>query len=135
MGHPEHRVGDVLGAPAGEAAIDHARQRHLAPGDRDIDIGRIDVVVLGQALVDVLADALVGARVVARAAAAVAHVGGARAIAEGDVPRAGRVVAPARKALADVAVVGGPAVATVVVLLALRAVAPLGAGGLAAVVA
>src|SRR4051812_9226243 len=63
-------LGDVLGAAALVAAVHHAGQRHLAARDNNVDAGRVDIGVVGQAVVDVLADAVVRAGVALRAAAA-----------------------------------------------------------------
>ena len=52
---------DILGHAFGCAVLDRAGEGHLAILDLNFDLRGVDVRVVGQALIDVLANALVGA--------------------------------------------------------------------------
>src|SRR4029079_9976627 len=65
---------EVFGMALGEALVHRSRQGDLAIVDRSLDFGSIDVRVVGEAVADILADAIVRARVVLRTASAVAGV-------------------------------------------------------------
>jgi hypothetical protein len=71
VGDAGHPLGNVLGPPPRLAAVHRARERHLAAADADLDVGGVDVRVVGQPVADVLLDALVGAPVALGPAAAV----------------------------------------------------------------
>src|ERR671917_1525172 len=60
VGHPGDALGDVLGPALLGAGPDRAGERRLPVLHRDLDLGRVDHGVVGEPLVDVLADALVG---------------------------------------------------------------------------
>src|SRR5512140_188839 len=61
----------VLGEPLHAAIFDGARQHDLAILDRHLDVGGVDVIVVGERLVHALADPLVGSLPVLGALAAV----------------------------------------------------------------
>src|SRR5690606_26572848 len=71
VAHAEALVGEVLGAVLHPAMPDAAGERRHPVADFDADVACVQVVGLGEAVVEVLADAFVGAAVVARAHAAV----------------------------------------------------------------
>jgi hypothetical protein len=62
--------GKVLGVAFLEAAAHRARRRDLAVRDGDLDLGRVDMRIIGQSVVHVLADALVRTLVALRPASA-----------------------------------------------------------------
>src|SRR5690606_10469293 len=100
LAHADAGVRAVLGAVLHPALRHAAGQRGDAVRDLDGDVARVQVRGFGEALVEVLADALVGALVVARSDAAV--------VAAAEVASAGEVaVAPAMRVEAAVRV--GPA--------------------------
>src|SRR5690606_41964548 len=65
--HAPAAVRDVLGAMLHVALRHGARQDHPPLFDLDVEVARVHRAVLRQLLADVLADAFVGTRVVARA--------------------------------------------------------------------
>ena len=71
--HASARAGDVLGQAFLPAAADHPLERHLAILHRHIDVGGVDAVVVGEQLVDGVADALVVRAPVLRTASAEAR--------------------------------------------------------------
>src|SRR6185437_5869934 len=118
---------EMLGAVLVIAAIHRAAQRHLPIRDRGVDIGRVEPPVLGQPVVDILADAIVGAHIALRPASGMAahpvHVAAAggilvadpgRHLVPGLVPPAAIVLARIMVALPGrvraVIVAGGPRV-------------------------
>ena len=56
-------LGDILGTPPRLAALYGARERHFAVGDAHLDVGRVDIGIVGQTIAHVFADALVRAGV------------------------------------------------------------------------
>jgi hypothetical protein len=64
--HARDGLRDVIRPPLLEAPRHRAGERHLAVRDADLDVAGVDAVIVGEAVVHVLADAVVGARVVAR---------------------------------------------------------------------
>ena len=67
-GHPLDNVG---GPAFGVARPQRAGERDFTVADADVDLGCVDVLVLGQALADVFANALVRALIAARSAATI----------------------------------------------------------------
>ena len=78
MGDARDGFGEVFRVALLEAAVDRAGERHLAVLHPHLDLGGVDMRILGEAVVHVLQDAGIGALIAARAAAAMlaglAHV-------------------------------------------------------------
>jgi hypothetical protein len=70
----------VLGMTLVPAAVHRPGQRHLAVADHHLDLRGVDMRVVGQAVADILADALVGTGIADRTAATVLADGGAAAL-------------------------------------------------------
>ena len=68
MLHARHVLGAILGPPLLQAGRNLAVERHFAAFDADRDVARIDRPVVGEVVVHVLTDAVVGAGVVRGAA-------------------------------------------------------------------
>jgi len=141
VAHAGDALGDVLGPAPGVAVVDRTAQRHLAVVDIDVDLRGIDVGVIRQPVVDVLLDALVGAPVAFRAAAAIVLlptllrtaiaeprrdlVGGALEESAVLLPPTAAAVALAAIAAATVATAAVAAAAAAAVVAAVAEAAPL----------
>lgn len=64
VSHSRNGVGAVFGPPLGQTAINRARERHFAIGDLHLDLGRVKFGVVGEPIVDVVANAIIGPCVV-----------------------------------------------------------------------
>ena len=71
VAHAGHALDTVLRAPLHLAIVDGASERHLTTLHGDLDVARVDDVVIGQRLAHELANPLVRALKSARAFAAV----------------------------------------------------------------
>src|SRR5205814_3875679 len=66
--HSPHAFRDFLGGALGPPIVHAALQRDVAVQHDDLDVARIEIAVLGEALADVFANPFVGALIVARSA-------------------------------------------------------------------
>jgi len=61
MANARYRVGKIFGASLGAATFDTSGEGDFAAFDRHLDFRRVEPDIVGKAIVDVLADALVRA--------------------------------------------------------------------------
>src|SRR5687768_7456506 len=73
MRHARDPLRDVFGPPPDGAAVHRPAQGDLAVGHADLDVGGVHVGVVGEAVVDVLPDALIPTLVGPRTAPPVVH--------------------------------------------------------------